>query len=561
MSDIGEQLGPYIDGAAPTITLDEIVSAPHAVVAEPGAGRDGARGQRDDRPAGGHWRAALAVAAAAVLLVGIAIALRSPRDAEQVATGPGTTMPAEDVAWLTPFGTEGPAPAVPAGWRVLDYRDVRFAAPAAWTAAWTTGCAPSLNLLVVGSGGAEGAVPCPADGPSEMRAEMGQIKPQVDALLIALASTPAGQGAPTMVGALPGEQAGAPSCSSCNPTFRLDNGLQVEARGEALGTFATFSDAGHRRVLQSGPVADVAGWETITYDGIAIDVPSAWRTRDLPADFKETRRADGVVTGQSGTFEPGTCDGSLFPPNPQPIVTLGSVPLKTACPAGFGKTLEPGDGVWIRARAADDVGGAPVTHGTLHGLTVDIPDPNLRYDGLSPTLDVDVHVGDGTERLTIGVGLDPSIARAILRSIRPAGATQSGSPAPSSLVPSPTSPVSTPVSKTGSTPGPTTATSPADLEPYCAAVRTYQQKLATEFGGGSQPGMSAEAVRAEDRGRLEAIARLAPPDEADAWSTLAAVGLGPAVPPGVLERLNAALQRTCGIVGATHPPGTEPAGG
>jgi hypothetical protein len=397
MPELGERLRAYVERAAP-ITMDEVVAATSLVVDDV----DLRRRRRWGVPA-------VAVAAVLAAVIGV-LAVRDGADGGarlEAGRAPSTT---ETATWLTPMGPEVPAPAVPEGWQVLDAGPVRFAVPPGWAVIRPgPACAgPHPGALVVVP-----HLPQGFDCPSS-------VDP-AGTIVLTPAATVADGGERAMVGTMPATTV-APRCDGCATAYRLDVGIEVTATGPDAGAvLATFTDSGAVRVLQDGPPADPATWRTIEYGGVALEVPAGWATTDL--DRSGTTTAGSGVTELVVSEEnPGGCNGPRFPADDVPKVVAGSGPMPS-CPApGPNQPLDlrAGEGVWIRTSGTVGIAGLPSTvAGSIDGLDV-VAAPS-DFDARSPSLELGAALPDGEAVLvSIGVGLDPSVARAIVRSIRPA---------------------------------------------------------------------------------------------------------------------------------------------
>ena len=332
-----------------------------------------------------------------------------------VATGSVTSAPPDDLSGLpdllTVFGDEVALPRVPDGWKTIEIDDLRFAVPDTW---------PVLvaHEPLCGEGQIDGIVTVHRAG-GQVGGSCGgsAVATLPDARLVIEPSTgPASDGGPATIGTLLAYRVGG-GCGDCPPTYRLDGGVQVTALGPDADTvLATFTDSSARRALQRGPVADTTGWQTVRSAGIAIDVPAAWGSIDLPGSFT-TGTNDAGNSYVSGRADPGQCGGGIFAADTQPSVYLGSSPFVPSCPAVFSRHVPGGDGLWVRPAGTRDGGSIPVMHGALGGLDVTIVRESYRLD---PALTLLVRRGAVTAYVTIGVGANDSVARAILRSLRPA---------------------------------------------------------------------------------------------------------------------------------------------
>jgi hypothetical protein len=363
MPDLGTRLREYIDAAAEPITVDEVTE----LRLDP-AGRG--------RPL--RW---LAVAAVLLLVGGIvAIVLATRPDENHLVVVGTTTRPEPD--WLTLNGAEVPSPPIPPGWKILDFEAVRFAVPSSWITPF--GCREQVErgVLVVASADSDSACTPEAVGASS-----------------AVRITPTGNDArnvsPARVGTLRARRY-VQTCV-CPAAYGLPGGLDVTVTGpEAAQVLATFTDSGARRALQAGPVADSSDWREIKFDGVGVLVPAAWRVVDL-------------IAGKQ--FPANACGGQLFPSDYDPAVLFGLPTGPIHCPIAPPGFVGPGDGVWVRPAGSAD---GPLKGYRIGGL--DVVRLELMPD-TEPALDLVVVTPEG-RRMAVSIGTrDPSIARAILRSL------------------------------------------------------------------------------------------------------------------------------------------------
>jgi hypothetical protein len=313
-----------------------------------------------------RWRRCVAVAAALVLIAAAAVLATRPDPSRRVVTGT-TTVP-ERLDWLTPLGDELPMPDVPAGWKLLDFEAIRFAVPQDWPVVQSCDQGQPENAVVLPLD-LEWQTPCDALRPWPM-------------LRLRRGDGPRG------LAARSNSYSWEPSADMPEPT-----------RKRVLGS---FTDSGARRALQRGPIADTRGWRTVELRGVAVEVPPDWLVVDLPA-------APALVEG------PGSCGQ-----------TFASGRLPTAYVDGSGgyecrtdeTTLDlgPGEGIWLQ-RAGEDPVAEPITQGRIGGLDVTVVDIGLVFQQPDPALDLVVETGEHWLWLSIGVGEDASVARAILRSL------------------------------------------------------------------------------------------------------------------------------------------------
>jgi hypothetical protein len=400
MSDLAEQIRTYVDSSAAPIALEEITGGPdHA--APPSSPPTPGRHR-------GRWLAVAAVVVAVALVSALVVTHRSAGPARVVA-GPSTSTTAAARGWLTVFGAEAAAAPVPAGWKVLDAGDIRFAVPPGWdtTNSPCPGTEPVAPGRVVVITSKDRAIyGCPAI--SQLPASQLTLRPNDDTTA----------GVATHVGTLPATRLDEKDC--CTQRYRLADGYELTIGGpDTVRVLSTFTDSGAHRALQAGPVADTRGWRTVRYQGVELRVPPSWPVDDLPGSYHQIVDENGVVTGSGGLLNPGECGGGLFPVG-APRVSLGTSPGAAACPYLPSPELEGGDGVWIRPITEDSASSlaAPLVHGALGGLDLAVyPTPD---DVAPPVVTLVVTRGAQRYEVSIGVGRDPAVARAILRSLRAA---------------------------------------------------------------------------------------------------------------------------------------------
>ena len=368
MPDLDEQLARYIDATATPITLDEVTRPVDGGRSSTSEGK-----LRTQRP---WWLSLAAVAAAVIALAGVVALQDEPTPEDRIVTGEPDLDGGREafLADLAPFGEEAPQPAVPEDWKVVDDGTVRFAVPAGWPVTDSPTCGAA-----------------PTDG------------------VVAVIITPIG-------GNCSPEQPLPPSVAT------VDDGNVSVTGPDAAAVLATITDPGSRRALQDGPIADTSGWRDVNYGGVAFVVPADWAVEDLPASYTEVTRSDG---GRliSGLPDPGACGSAMFPTEGTPQVSLGQSLVYLSCPRPVGLNLAPGDGAWIREVDAAAAGtlGTVVVATRIDELEVEVVDidPTQRPTP-QPVIDVVLRHGTDTTWLTIGVGLDPTTARTILRSLRSA---------------------------------------------------------------------------------------------------------------------------------------------
>ncbi|HEY0520155.1 MAG TPA: hypothetical protein VGC84_11740 [Ilumatobacteraceae bacterium] len=332
----------------------------------------------------------------------------SPAVAPVTEASSTTAQPAEraepakpaDSSWLDTFGTEQVAPAIPAGWRVMDVGAVRFAVPPNWTAPFSLSCAigPSDGVVLL----AFLASP-ESCGPA----------PDIARRLVIDAS--AGPPPTTPPDARVGQFDAWRLPDTTDPVGiddRLANGIDVSvAAADAQQILDTFGESGARRALETGPTLSTTDWQPVTVDRVSVLVPPSWPLFDLPTQ----NIADGFFP------DPGTCAYGWFVDVPRAI-TGHAANFAVSCAVSLGRPVDPADGVWVRELRTDEtVGGTVVAHGTVDGLDVSVIDRALPdVDTVSPMIDLLVGTGTHVVRISIGVGLDPAIARAIVHSLHAA---------------------------------------------------------------------------------------------------------------------------------------------
>lgn len=373
-----------------------------------------------------RWaRIGVLVAGCLILVVIGVVAVRRPFPGDGVVAGPNASGMSAPAGAADGALTEGlvsalPEPAmpqVPAGWKLIDYSDFRFAVPGDWQVAISRSCwqpagdPTPTGVVLLQSSPTDGQATCHPEHP---------LPASVLSLVGGQRSAFSGQA--TTVGTFNAVRSIGPSCTppSCpNNQYLFDDGYVLSFTGPLEEqVLATFTASGRDRALLGGPVADRAGWKPISTGGVTVEVPPSWTTLDLPASYQEVRDPDGSISSFGGHINPGDCDGVYFRSRQggQPTAYLGSSPFMKSCPPSTFRDLTPADGVWIRpadqnrpaSRPADrsvQVGAVTVTLlTTSNQLTV-------------PVIDLEVKTHDATVLVSIGVGADPSVARSILRSV------------------------------------------------------------------------------------------------------------------------------------------------
>ncbi len=377
------------------------------------------------RPPTRHRWPLVGVAVAACVIVAAFVAVNRPSPGGDVVAGPNATGSTSSSAAGTAALGEGLAsseaepamPEVPAGWKLIDYSDFRFAVPADWQIAISRSCwQPAGDPTPTG-------VVLLQSSPTDNQGSCGPQHPLPASVLTLVGGQPSAfSGEATTVGTLDAVRYVGPSCSppTCpHNQYLIDNAYVLSFTGPLEGeVLATFTTSGRNRSLLAGPAADRNGWRPVSSGGVTVEVPSSWTMLDLPASYHEERNPDGSVVSQGGHINPGECNGVYFPTRQgnEPTTYVGSSPLVPSCPFSTFRDLTPADGVWIRtvdqkhpaslsAERSVQVGSATVT--LLKAptqLTV-------------PVIDLEVKTRDATVLLSIGVGADPSVARTILHSL------------------------------------------------------------------------------------------------------------------------------------------------
>jgi hypothetical protein len=311
--------------------------------------------------------------------------------------------------WLAPFGVEVPAPSVPSGWSILEFEDFRFAVPPDWTVPLWGSCLSASPGAVFVSTPTEGMGGCVSEQP-----------PPTALVAIGPSTAANAPGDATAVGTLSAIEVVDSACAGCSPVYRFDDNYQVSVGGpDAETVLATFTEPGTRRVLQTGEQADTTGWQSIEFDGVAFRAPPSWPVVDLPASVVEKATSSGG-TQVSWIPNPDACGGDMFSNGHRATVYLGNSP-PPSCPAGFFFDLRPNDGLWIRSIPDEEAQslGSPIAHGDVDGLDVTVVRIDVGTRNRAPTAAVDLIVRKGTTTMwvSLGVGVDPTIARSVLRSL------------------------------------------------------------------------------------------------------------------------------------------------
>lgn len=313
----------------------------------------------------------------------------------------------EDPTWLAVYGSEPAEPGVPAGWQVMDVGPVRFAVPAGWAAPngftcldpAVTGYVLLADLIATTSTCGSDTAACP-QGVCELPVSHMVIGSTRGAAPVTAPDAHVGMFDAWRLTDEPIE------------TYRLTNGVEVGVAGpDAVQILATFTNSGWRRVLQDAPLADSAGWKRVDFGGVFALVPPAWDLIDLAhQDIPH------------GFFpDPGTCQDPWFWPGyPHALIDVADPNIGAGCIVVVEWPIHPGDGIWMRGIGHDANIGPDAASGVIDGMSVSVLDRPLPSDAATanPLVDVIVHTSTGAVRISIGVGLDPSVARTILHTLR-----------------------------------------------------------------------------------------------------------------------------------------------
>lgn len=330
----------------------------------------------------------MAVVAVLLLMVGSVTAIRGVHPAG-VTTA--TAAPAPPVT----------LPAVPgtAGWSPVDFGSVRVYLPQGWT---------SVNRCSTSS--SQGSPPSVQFIPDEFL-----LRPASSQLMSCL---PPAQGGWASLQPLPGAPPASWVHSSINaiavwsPPHQATNSdtvdiptlhVQVYGRGDAEKILATVSHSSLYAVLgQSRPTAVPASWKAVRFDGLQADVPPTW-----PVE---------VVTRH--VLEPGTCAAQVFL---SPIVYLGDSGLFAPCPFRPGQLAQPVDGLWIASGSTNQTfqSSQPRSFGPRPAWTL------YSDTDSGGTIGVQVTIAGRPIELTVGLGIDPTVAEEILSSLQATTRTNS----------------------------------------------------------------------------------------------------------------------------------------
>jgi hypothetical protein len=270
--------------------------------------------------------------------------------------------------------TTTPTVAVPAGWHTYDYGLARLSIPPGWTA--STGC-PSAHIFVMDDPSHDTVQNCPppSDGPS-MRIEL-------------FAGRSTRPSAVRVNGIRYDVSIGRCLVASVCPLLVRVETLHVQIAfvGDVdwHAVLRTLTHSTYARILQQpfGPTS--SSWKTISFDGYSVRVPRDWKTYANAAPCRPRPNAAYYSNVRSSA---GGCDFVSAATPPEDSLQL------------FGGSALPA-----------------ATIGSRYGLTFG------RLTASGPfvhTLDFVVTGGVRPLIVTVGLGLDPAIARGILGSIRPA---------------------------------------------------------------------------------------------------------------------------------------------
>lgn len=316
------------------------------------------------------------------------------------------TAAPDSFGWLDVLGVEGPPRIVPVSWQDVEVGPVGFAVPPGWQVPngftcldrGTPGYVLVADIVPSASTCATPNVACPVDACADTNARV----------VIATAAGDAPVSPPdARVGSFDAWRIG----DAPIETYRLTNGVEVGVVGpDAAPILATFTDSNPRRALQTGPLADTSTWKTVSFAGVSVLVPPRWELLDLAhQDIPH------------GFFpDPGTCQEPWFWPGyPRALVDVSDPHIGVSCIVVVELPVRPEEGLWIRDVPAGESLRPMAAEGVVDGMDVGVLDRPLPSDAATanPLVDLIVHDGTRTLRISIGVGLDPTIARTILRSI------------------------------------------------------------------------------------------------------------------------------------------------
>lgn len=306
------------------------------------------------------------------------------------ASAPGTTVTVAPGSWewlTAAFGEAVLALTVPNGWEIREVNGLRFATPSEWSVPNTGACETYGAPGAVFINQASDAYDCMIDVADSMTMGEGIDDPPV--------------GPEHAYGNLRLTPLQAGNCDGCTPRLRGDS-FVVRVRGSLRDAIVgTFDEPGWLQALRSGPASDRSQWQDVAFSGVRFSVPRDWPLVDL-------ERADPF----SG---PDACGNALFGQSSGVYLRVPSGEVICEPPEQF--DLRPFDGIWIREAESRPAAETVVQSGDVGGLDVTIYDGDQR--SRAGAIELLVEGGDVPLRITIGVGTDASVARAILTSIGP----------------------------------------------------------------------------------------------------------------------------------------------
>lgn len=290
-------------------------------------------------------------------------------------SGPSESAPAAHTAASTTTPTARP------GWTTYDYGLARLSIPPGWTA--YTGCpaAYALTMTDPSVDSLQGCSPSSGDGPS---IAIQPYTPPRDTVHQPFMPTAEVNGFPY--------ELVIPKCLNCAGEWvnieKLGVTITFRGRVDMNAVLKTLTYSTYARLLQQPFGPTPASWKTITFDGVAVRVPRTWKVVDL------------THTGFCGPAPETAYVGSpgfsfLCPPPPALARHADSLQLETA---GISQPVAP-EVTHHDLRFSLQIGGAPLADVMTYRVT----------GGAKPV------------SVTVGLGLDPAIARGILGSIRLAG--------------------------------------------------------------------------------------------------------------------------------------------
>jgi hypothetical protein len=336
------------------------------------------------RRRGAQARAVIGVLLVAVVLAGVAVAVR--RDGSSTVDSVGSTSSAAPGSSVPRVGdpaavAELPTRPVPDGWQTIDYGDIRFSVPGDWEVGVARTC-PAAGKIVSLGWRSDGLNFCPLE------------TTPFHYVVVIDEATPTGS--TSLLGDVPAlrdsRECTLPSCGG----YWVPGGARVVAVGlEADAIYATLTWSARYRALHAGPLLDTTGWQTIDEDGVRFKAPAEWPVTRL-------------TKGDSG-LDPGQCSGVMFGEGHERRVVIGSTGIVAKCPAPVTANTRPADGVWLSQVDATTAQSYRSDPATPHGAPLGVPviEMTLRST-ISQTDD------QAFANLKIGAGPDPAVARTIL---------------------------------------------------------------------------------------------------------------------------------------------------